>query len=167
MAPLFLAFVLLPLLELFLLIRVGRVIGPWYTLLFVVVVGALGAVIARTQGRRVIEEWRASLREGRVPEDGVLGGILMLLGAVLLITPGILTDVVGLLLLLPWTRRYLSIRLRAALERQLLSGTVQLHTYGFSPAPMPPRSPTSRVPPGAPRVAPRGDVIDTEGEEVE
>lgn len=164
MALLFLAFVLIPIAELFVLIRIGRVIGPWYTILGVVIVGAIGAVLAKAEGRRVIEEWRASLREGRVPEDGVLGGFLVLMGAILLITPGVITDVVGLVFLLPWTRRMLTRALHRALEKQLLQGTVKLHTYGFGfPAPAAESAIGRKRPPAE---FGGSNVVDTEGEEV-
>ena len=164
MALLLLAFTVVPFLELYLLIRIGRVVGSGPTLLLVIVTGLLGAALAKSQGRKVLREWRESLAAGRVPAEGVLGGILVLVGALLLITPGVLTDVFGLLCLFPPTRRVLGRALQHQLSRKVASGKVQVHDYGFQ---WPPRPPAPRA--GAARRPPSrmGDVIDTEGEEIE
>lgn len=159
MGPLFLAFIILPFVELFLLIRIGRQFGATNTIAFVIAMGLLGAFVAKTQGRRVIAAWREALEQGRVPEEGVLGGVLVLIGALLLITPGVITDVLGLLCLLPPTRRFIGARMQAYLRERVAKGALQVHHVGFG-------WPTSG--PGAPQApaARRGDVIDTEGEDI-
>ena len=68
--------------------------------------GIVGGWLAKLEGLRVLAQWQGALGEGRMPEEGVLGGVVLLLGAVLLITPGVLTDGFGLLMLLPTTRRW-------------------------------------------------------------
>lgn len=165
MGPLFLAFTLLPLVELFLLIRIGRVIGTGSTIALVVVTGVVGAWLAKSQGRKVIDEWRAALAAGQVPAEGVLGGVLVLVGGLLLITPGVLSDVGGLLCLLPATRRGIARGVGRYLARQAERGRIQVHTQGIGWPPGPgaaaPRGPGQRPLRGA-----MGDVIDTEGEEV-
>jgi UPF0716 protein FxsA len=144
---LFLAFVLLPFAELYVLIRIGGVVGLWPTLFGIIVVGALGAYFAKRQGLRVMRDWQAALAEGRMPEEGMLGGLLTLLGGLLLIMPGIISDFLGLVLLLPFTRRLLVPIVRGAIEKRMQRGTIRV--VGF---------------PGRP---PRGDgVIDTTGEDV-
>jgi UPF0716 protein FxsA len=157
MGFLFLLFVLVPFAELYILIRIGRVIGAWYTLLGVIAVGLCGAYLAKQQGLRVFRQWQAALNEGRLPEEGILGGILVLLGSVLLITPGVLTDVVGLALLLPWTRRALAPIVRRAVERRMQEGTIRVQTISGSPFGPVPGRPRGHSPDG---------VIDTEGEDV-
>jgi UPF0716 protein FxsA len=152
MGFLFLLFVLVPFAELYILIRIGKVIGAWYTLLGVIAVGLCGAYLAKQQGLRVFRQWQGALAEGRLPEEGMLGGVLVLLGSVLLITPGILTDVVGLALLLPWTRRALAPIVRRAIERRMQAGTIRVETYGAGFGARAPRS--------------HDGVIDTEGEDV-
>jgi UPF0716 protein FxsA len=181
--PLFLAFTLLPLIDLYFVIRIGRVVGAPSTLLFVIAMGILGAVLAKTQGRKVLRAWQEALSAGRVPEEGVLGGVLVLAGALLLITPGVISDVVGLLCLLPPTRRAIAGMLSRYLANQVARGQASVQSYGFEwpPRPpstspsMPPRAPfnprqASRPPRSAegrpfPRTG-RDDIIDTEGEEV-
>jgi UPF0716 protein FxsA len=153
---LFLAFIVLPFAELFILIRIGKVIGAWYTLLGVIVVGFIGAYLAKQQGLRVIRQWQESLAQGRLPEEGIVGGILVLVGCLLLITPGIISDFVGLALLLPFTRRLIVPALKRALERRIQNGTIRVQTMGM-PFGGTPRSPGGRSPDG---------VIDTEGVDV-
>jgi UPF0716 protein FxsA len=147
---LFLLFTVVPFVELYLLLLVGRLIGAVPTLALVIVTGFVGAALARSQGLRVIRRWQVALAQGRVPEEGVLEGLLVLVGGVLLVTPGVLTDVLGLLLLLPSTRVVLADWLRRRIERSVREGTVQVWTWG-GPVGHPDRAP---------------DVIDVEGEDV-
>lgn len=168
MGRLFLLFTLVPILELFVLIRIGRVIGPWYTILFVIAMGVLGAWLAKAQGRRVITEWQTAMAEGRIPNEGVLSGLLVLLGGILLITPGVISDVFGLVLLLPATRKLVASGVRTWLERQMALGTVQVQGM---PGPFGGAAVGGAGRRGAAKGArfdPRfGQVIDTEGEGVE
>ncbi|MBX3249576.1 MAG: FxsA family protein [Myxococcales bacterium] len=127
---LLLLFTVVPLVELWLLLFVGRHVGLWPTIGLVLATGLLGATLARREGARVMRDWQRATSEGRLPEDGVLGGALVLVGGVLLVTPGVLTDVVGLALLLPWTRRLVARRLRARLERGIAQGRVHVSGVG-------------------------------------
>lgn len=117
---LFLAFVAVPLVELYLLLKLGDLFGPGPTVALVVVTGLGGATLAKREGLRVYSEWKSALERGRAPEVGVIEGLLVLLGGALLITPGVLTDLTGLCLLLPPTRRRLALHLRRMVERRLL-----------------------------------------------
>lgn len=131
MGWLFLALTLIPFAELWLLIRIGKVVGVAPTLGFVLAMAVLGAYLAKQQGRRVLDEWHSALSEGRVPEEGVLGGLLILLGGLLLITPGVITDFFGVFMLVPFTRKHLAAGLRRYLERQTSSGNIQVQRFGF------------------------------------
>jgi len=162
---LFLAFALLPFVELYLLIRIGEVVGTLQTVLFVIAMGLLGAALAKSQGRKVLQEWRGALEQGRVPEEGVLGGVLVLAGGLLLITPGVVSDIMGVLCLLPFTRKRLARVLSRYLGQKVARGQAQVFSYGFEWPPRPPTpGPTAPRTPQRPRVA--GDVIDTDGEEI-
>ncbi|MEJ2215433.1 MAG: membrane protein FxsA [Gemmatimonadota bacterium] len=125
---LFLLFVGLPLVELALLVQIGRWLGLLPTLALVLVTGTVGAALARRQGFRVWLDIQHELREGRMPVASMLDGLMILIGGVLLLTPGLLTDLAGLSLLLPMTRRYYKIRLRRRLERMMQSGQVTMFT---------------------------------------
>lgn len=104
-ARLFLLFTLFPILDLWLLLRLGRALGTEATVLLVVGAGVAGAWLANVEGRRVLREWRSAWAERRLPAEGIVSGMLVLAGALLLVTPGVLSDAVGLLLLFPPTRR--------------------------------------------------------------
>lgn len=119
-ARLFLLFVTLPLLDLFVLLRVGTALGFWPTVGLVVLTGAIGAALARAQGLRTIGRIQSELAAGRIPAEQLADGAMILLAAALLVTPGFLTDIVGVALLIPPIRRVF----RKALERQFKKAVV-------------------------------------------
>lgn len=147
---LFLAFTALPFLELALLIAIGQRIGFWPTLAMTVAAGVLGAALAKSQGRRVLGEWQRALAQGRAPEEGIIGGLLVLVGAVLLVTPGVLSDFVGFFMLLPPTRRLMARVLRSWIARRIADGKLRVFTFGAPPPP-----PNAR-----PFERPQGPIID-------
>jgi UPF0716 protein FxsA len=164
-ARLFLLFALLPLIDLYVLVQIGGQIGFLPTLLGVIVVGAVGAALARREGFRVLREWQSALAEGRIPDEGVLGGALVLAGGVLLVAPGVLSDFLGLALLFPPTRRLVAEAIRRRLERSIAEGSVRV--YG-APGVSDPFGPRAGVYGARPRPAPGGPVvIDVPGEVVE
>ena len=102
---LLLLFTLVPLVELFLLIEIGRVLGAPATIALVLVTGALGAWLARTQGLKTLARVRREWLEGQIPAEALLDGVFILLAGAVLLTPGILTDLAGFFLLVPAGRR--------------------------------------------------------------
>lgn len=180
---LLLLFIVVPLLELYLLLFVGSQIGFWPTVGIVLVTGTLGAALAKREGLRVWHSYREALSQGRLPDEGIVGGLLVLLGGALLVTPGMLTDVAGFLLLLPPTRRFVADRIRAVISKKLNDGVMQVMSAGpgmgggfvdiHGPGPMddgfdargPMQDPFEVI---YERSAyDRGDVVDTEGVEVQ
>jgi UPF0716 protein FxsA len=169
-ARLFLFFTLLPLVDLYVLVQIGGEIGFLPTLIGVILVGMVGAALARHEGFRVLRQWQAALAEGRVPDEGVLGGMLALGGGALLVMPGVLSDVVGLLLLFPPTRKLVAAAVRRRLERSMAEGSVRVYgapgmgdPFGGMPRPAPPRGPRTR--PGGPVIIDvEGEVIEQDGE---
>lgn len=119
---LFLLFVAVPLVELALLIWLGQRIGLWPTIGLVLLTGAAGAALARSQGGGVLRRIRAEMAVGRVPVGALQDGLLILVGAVLLLTPGVLTDLTGIALLLPATRAPIRRWLERRLHRMVQSG---------------------------------------------
>lgn len=113
-------FVAVPLAELALLVWVGGYIGVLPTVALVVVTGFVGAALARQQGLRTLERFQASLATGRPPHRELLEGVLILLAAAVLLTPGLLTDVAGFVLLVPAARQALGRRLGRWVERRLV-----------------------------------------------
>lgn len=115
---LLLAFFSVPLLEIYLLLSVGHVIGALPTLLLVIVTAVLGATLLRRQGWATWQRVRAQLAAGQMPTQELAEGVLLLLGSVLLLTPGFITDALGLLCLLPKSRRWLVRQLLIRLATQ-------------------------------------------------
>jgi len=107
-------FIVVPIAELALLIQVGQVIGVWWTIGLLVADALLGSWLLRSQGRLAWRRFNAVLAEGRVPHREVIDGVLVIFGGALLLTPGFVTDVFGLLFLLPPTRAVIR---RLALRR--------------------------------------------------
>ncbi len=126
LARLFFLFVAIPLLELAILVKLGTIVGVWPTIGLVFLTGAFGAWLARSQGARVLREIQAELSVGRMPAAHLLDGLMILVGGVVLLTPGLLSDVFGLTLLFPPTRAWLKRVVRRRLERMIESGRVSL-----------------------------------------
>ena len=116
MVFLVLLFVVVPIIELFVIIQVGEVIGVLPTIALLVADSILGAMLMRSQGRIAWGRFNAALAEGRIPHREVLDGALVIFGGALLLTPGFVTDVLGIILLLPPTR----VLVRALVARRLL-----------------------------------------------
>ncbi len=124
---LFLLFTLIPLIELYLLITVGSYLGAGLTILVVLGTGMAGAYLARLEGWRTWQKIQHELQNGVTPANELIDGVLILVAGVLLITPGILTDVVGFGLLLPPSRAALKIAIRRALEKRVQASHIEVH----------------------------------------
>jgi UPF0716 protein FxsA len=121
---LFAIFAIVPVLELYLIIRVGRVCGAWPTVLLLLATAAAGSWLARHQGVAVLRRIQEEMGQGRLPAAELLDGALILLGGVLLLFPGFLSDLLGISLLLPPTRRLWKGVLGEWLRRRLATGQV-------------------------------------------
>jgi UPF0716 protein FxsA len=122
-----LLFTTVPLLETYLLYVLGTTMGFWPTVGLVLLTGVLGAALAKREGLKVWRRWSEALSQGRMPEEGILGGVLVLIGGVLLVTPGVLTDVSGMLLLVPPSRRFIATHVRTHLERRFAEAPSAVH----------------------------------------
>ena len=119
-----LAFTLIPLLELALLLKLGRWIGVGPTISLVVVTALLGAALAKSQGVGVIKRIKDQLSQGNIPTEGLLDGAFVLSGGLLLLTPGLLTDLLGFVFLIPFTRLPIKRWLKRRLERFIQKNAV-------------------------------------------
>ena len=106
MLKLFLLFTVTPLVELYLLIKVGQVLGAFETVIFVIIMGFAGAALARYQGLKVLSDLQEALIKGEMPSDHIIDGFLVVAGGAMLITPGLITDFFGLSLVASPTRRF-------------------------------------------------------------
>ena len=101
---LLLLFTIIPLVELFLLVKLGTVVGVGPTVALVIFTGILGAWLARQQGLGVLRRLSEDLAKGRLPAEALIDGLLIVVAGAVLLTPGLLTDALGFLLLVPRTR---------------------------------------------------------------
>jgi UPF0716 protein FxsA len=105
--PILILFLLIPVLEIWVFVKVGEAIGAWPTVALVVAMAIAGSVLMRIQGLAVLDRARATLAAGEFPTSELLDGLFVLLAGALLIMPGFLTDVLGILLFIPALRRRL------------------------------------------------------------
>ena len=125
---LLLLFTVVPLMELYLLIQVGSYIGGLPTVGIVVVTGILGGLLARNQGLAVLRKVQREVQEGRLPTSMLFDGLLILIAGVVLVTPGLLTDCLGFVLLMPWTRQAFKRWLTSKVQERISQGEIQVHT---------------------------------------
>lgn len=148
---LFAIFVAVPIVEIAIFIQVGGLIGLWPTIAIVLGTALLGATLIRVQGFQTWRRAEEAMRRGEPPLGEMLDGVFLLVAALLMVTPGLFTDCIGILLLIPPVRREIGRRVAARLAR---SANVQFHMSGMGPGP-------GRPPQGAP-----GPVIEGEAEEI-
>ena len=112
MAFLIIFFVIMPILEIAILIKVGNYIGTMNTVLVIILTGILGAVLTRIQGFMIVQKINERLNRGMMPSQEILDGALVFVGGFCLLMPGLIGDLIGIILLIPWTR--LLVRMLAA-----------------------------------------------------
>jgi len=115
------AFIVLPIAELYLIYKVGDSIGILPTLALLAADSVIGSLLLRAQGRAVWRRFQATMQAGRMPHREVQDGVLVIFGGALLITPGFLTDILGLLLLIPPSRAVVRRFVTKALTRRAVS----------------------------------------------
>ena len=118
---LFLAFTIIPIIEIYLLIEIGSMFGALTAVTLVILTGFLGAFLARMQGLQTLYRIQESLREGRMPSGELLNALLIVIAGLVLLTPGFLTDSAGFLLLIPATRNSIKYWLRHQIELRYMS----------------------------------------------
>ena len=119
---LFLIFLIVPVIEIYLIIKVGEVIGGVATVAVLLAMSLLGAWLIRHQGGRVLGQIRDELAQGRLPAAQLLDGALIFIGGVLLTTPGFFTDFLGIFFLIPATRRVIKMWLGLWLQSKIARG---------------------------------------------
>ncbi|MCW2850332.1 MAG: FxsA cytoplasmic rane protein [Marmoricola sp.] len=109
------AFVVVPLVEIYVIIQIGQVIGAWWTILLLIADSVLGSWLVKREGARAWRALQVALQQGRMPARELADGILVLVGGLLMLTPGFVLDIVGVLCILPVTR---------PIGRRVLSGLI-------------------------------------------
>jgi UPF0716 protein FxsA len=171
LARLLLLFTIIPIVELAILIPLGDLIGIGPTVALVIVTGVLGAVLAKRQGMAAWQRLQKDLAQGQMPGDSLLDGLAVLIAGAFLVTPGVLTDVAGMVLLIPPLRRPLKNYLKKRFKKSLESGTVNVIGFGGSFS----SSPFDSNRPGDPSIGNKpsphdyeeGEVIDVTPDEAE
>jgi UPF0716 protein FxsA len=117
-------FIVVPLVELYVILQVGDLIGIWWTLLLLIADSILGSMLLKSQGRQVWRRFNEATAAGRIPHSEIIDGVLIIFGGAFLITPGFLTDILGLFFLIPPTRALFRRMVRGGIERGTLWGRV-------------------------------------------
>jgi UPF0716 protein FxsA len=144
-----LLFILVPIAEIYVIIQVGQAIGALPTVALLILDSILGAWLWRSQGRRVWMAFNQALAQGRMPHREILDGVMVIFGGALLLTPGFITDIFGLLFLVPPSRRVIGRGITRALLRR---GPLRWTTVVTRPdRPPPPRPHAEPVEPEGPR----------------
>jgi UPF0716 protein FxsA len=121
---LILLFTLIPITELALLIKVGQHIGVGNTIFIVLFTGIAGAYLAKTQGIITLIKIQNDINDGIMPTDKILDGVMILCGGILLLTPGLITDAIGFLGLIPFTRAVIKKWLKHKIENMISNGRI-------------------------------------------
>lgn len=114
--------IFLPIIELYGLITVGSWIGPLPTILIVIATGVIGSYLARREGLQTYRLLMLRLKNGEMPTDTLLDGVLILVGGIFLILPGFLTDIAGFLLIFPYTRGIVKLLAKRWLDKKIRTG---------------------------------------------
>ena len=115
-----LLFVVVPIVEIYVIVQVGQVIGPWWTILLLLAAGFAGSWLVKREGGRAWRALQEALAAGRMPATELADGALILIGGTLLLTPGFMSDVVGLFCILPVTRPVARRALAGVVRRRLV-----------------------------------------------
>ena len=120
--PLLLLFILVPLVEIYFLLKVGSVIGAFPTVLVVILTAVVGAWLLKQQGLATLMRFQQSAAQGRMPAQEMAEGLALAFGGALLLTPGFVTDIIGFLCLIPFTRQGIIRWLARRLKLRVISG---------------------------------------------
>ncbi len=126
---LFLAFTLVPVLELYLLIKIGAVIGALNTMALVILTAFAGAYLARMQGMQTMRRVRSQLQQGIMPAEDLIDAVIIFVAGIVLLTPGFLTDLAGLLLLFPASRFHFKRWLRQKFDQWMQNSNVVVRRF--------------------------------------
>lgn len=128
-----LLFIGLPLLELYILIKIGGYLGAFLTIALIIFTGIVGLLLARLEGLRTLRQIRQNLSQGIVPAEEMVDSVLIFVGGILFVVPGVITDIAALVLLIPFTRTIFKRWLRRRFDRAVERGNVRLQYHRSAP----------------------------------
>ncbi|MBV7317402.1 FxsA family protein [Shewanella sp. NIFS-20-20] len=130
--PLLLLFIVIPMVELSVMIQVGEQVGSLNTVALVILTAVIGVTLVKRQGLTTLTQAQQKMARGEAPTQEIVGAILLVMAGILLVIPGFITDAIGFILLLPWTRQWLASRVSTRMQGQFTSqfGANQFH-HGF------------------------------------
>ena len=126
---LFLVFAITSLVELGILIKIGTYIGTLNTILLVILTAAVGAYMVRMEGIGVLSRIQQSMNEGEFPAEELINGAMILVAGAFLLTPGILTDTIGFLMVIPVTRNAIKKIIKKYIEKNISSGDIHINRF--------------------------------------
>ncbi len=129
MGYLILLFTIVPLTELALLIKIGQIWGLKNTLLLIILTGISGAILLKVQGISILKRINTQLSQGLIPSDALFDGFFIFCGGLLLVTPGIITDILGLLMILPFSRNIFKYQVKRKIKKIFAGGKTIHFTY--------------------------------------
>ncbi len=130
LSRLLLLFIIVPAVELILLIQMGQWIGTLPTVGLIVVTGIVGAYLTRQQGLQVVRRVQQEVQNGQMPGEALLEGAMILVAGAVLMTPGVLTDALGLLLLIPQSRKLFRGVAWRQIQRMMANGQIRVGGFG-------------------------------------
>nr|WP_320115965.1 FxsA family protein [uncultured Desulfuromonas sp.] len=120
-------FIVIPIVEIYVLLQAGEIIGLGPTIALVLLTGVAGAYLARTQGSETVRKIQLALERGEMPTEELLDGAMILAGGLTLLTPGFCTDLAGFCLLVPVTRNTIKQWVRHWLEKMSSQGNIRIY----------------------------------------
>lgn len=124
---LILLFTIIPLIELYVLFKIAEITSWSHTFLIVILTGVTGAYLAKKEGRQIISRIQMEVSASRVPGEELINGLCVLIGGALLLTPGIITDILGFSLILPFTRLIYKNWVKVMLKKMISKGNVNIY----------------------------------------
>lgn len=126
---LFSLFLIIPVVEIYLLIKIGEIIGAVNTVLIILVTAIIGAYLTKSQGLSVLRQIQDATRQGYMPGNELLHGLFVLIGGFALLTPGLLTDIIGISMLIPQIREIYVRIAKEIIRKKIQQGTFQMRMY--------------------------------------
>ncbi|MDD2352176.1 MAG: FxsA family protein [Atribacterota bacterium] len=131
LSKLILLFIFVPFLELYILLQVGKHIGVLLTIIVVIVTGIAGAYLVKKQGLHIIMRIKRKMNEGIIPTDNLMEGVLILIGGILLLTPGFITDIVGFIITIPQSRKIFLMYFKKLVKNKIGDSKINYTNYNY------------------------------------